>query len=413
MTSQATPWLPDLPATWERAQIRRVAEIRNGADYKEVEVAEGGYPVYGSGGEFRRAGKYLFAGESVLFGRKGTIDKPLHVTGRFWTVDTMFYTDLNREKVVPRYLYYYATTMPFGLYATSTALPSVTGAQLAGHTMPLPPLEVQKVIADYLDRETARIDTLIEEQRRLIELLQGRRKAVVERAVFGGLDDAPTRQNAEPWLPATPEHWPIVQLGFLSDTLAGYAFLSDGFSADESHGPLLRGVNVKPGAVDWSEVVYWDAAARPVPPEYSLQVGDLVFGMDRPFVGAGVRIAPVTEDDLPALLVQRVMRIRSIEGIDSSYLRYAVATDAFLDYLEPLFTGVSVPHVSEWQVRKFKMPCPPLDEQQRIVEYLDAQTAKSDELIAETERFIELSRERRAALITAAVTGQIDVREVA
>lgn len=290
---------------------------------------------------------------------------------------------------------------------------SLKFADVARLPVLVPASPEQRAIADYLDRETARIDTLIEEQQRLIEMLRGRRKAVVERAVFCGLDDAPSTGNPEPWLPDTPAHWPVVQLGFLSDTLAGYAFSSDGFSAHEDHVRLLRGVNVKPGAVDWSDVVYWDTQTQPVPVEYSLSAGDLVFGMDRPFVGAGVRVAPVADDDLPALLLQRVMRIRSDAGADSAYLRYAVATDAFLDYLEPLFTGVSVPHVSEWQVRKFKMPCPPLDEQERIAEYLDLQTAKIDELIHESERFIELSRERRAALITAAVTGQIDVREVA
>lgn len=237
-----------------------------------------------------------------------------------------------------------------------TTFMELSATQMAALELPSPPLGEQRAIADYLDRETARIDTLIEEQQLLIEMLRGRRKAVVERAVFCGLDDAPSTGNPEPWLPDTPAHWPVVQLGFLSDTLAGYAFSSDGFSAHEDHVRLLRGVNVKPGVVDWSDVVYWDTQTQPVPVEYSLSPGDLVFGMDRPFVGAGVRVAPVADDDLPALLLQRVMRIRSKAVADSSYLRYAVATDAFLDYLEPLFTGVSVPHVSEWQVASSRCP---------------------------------------------------------
>ena len=135
--------------------------------------------------------------------------------------------------------------------------------------------------------------------------------------------------------------------------------------------------------------------------------------MDRPFVGSGVRVAAISSSDLPALLLQRVMRIRPTAEDDRGYVRYVMSTDAFFDYLEPLFTGVSVPHVSEWQVRKFKMPFPPLDEQRRIAAHLDEATAKIDQLIAETERFVNLARERRAALITAAVTGQIDVREAA
>ena len=83
--------LRSVPSHWTIKPLKRLARICNGKDYKSVEVAEGGYPVYGSGGEFRRAGSYLFDGESVLLGRKGTIDKPLHVNGKFWTVDTMFF----------------------------------------------------------------------------------------------------------------------------------------------------------------------------------------------------------------------------------------------------------------------------------------------------------------------------------
>lgn len=289
---------------------------------------------------------------------------------------------------------------------------SIKFADFAKVQLPCPPCSEQRVIADYLDRETARIDTLIEEQRRLIEMLLGRRKAVVEQAVFSGLDTAPTQSNSESWLPQTPSHWRVVQLGFVSDTVAGYAFPSDGFSADEDHVRLLRGVNVKPGRINWIDTVYWDVQATSVPSEFVLEVGDLVLGMDRPFVGGGVRVAAIEGDDLPALLLQRVMRIRPNDEDGRAYMRYVISTDAFFNYLEPLFTGVSVPHVSEWQVRKFKMPFPPLDEQRQITAYLDQQTSKIDMLIVETERFIELARERRSALITAAVTGQIDVREM-
>ncbi|MEU2789514.1 restriction endonuclease subunit S [Streptomyces sp. NPDC007100] len=300
-----------------------------------------------------------------------------------------------------------------GIACFTATIPHFTADKVGAFLVPAPPVREQRAVADFLDRETARIDILIEEQHRLIDMLQERRKALVEEIVFGGLDGSATSANVEPWLPATPAHWRVMQLGFMSDTLAGYAFPSEGFSSDEDHVRLLRGVNVKPGRIDWADVVYWDSHAAPVPVEFDLQAGDLVFGMDRPFVGGGVRIATISREDLPALLLQRVMRIRPEGEEDPAYVRYVMATEAFYDYLEPLFTGVSVPHVSEWQVRKFKMPFPPLDEQRRIARHLDAQTAKIDTLIAEAERFIELSRERRSALIMAAVNGQIDVREAA
>jgi type I restriction enzyme S subunit len=162
-------------------------------------------------------------------------------------------------------------------------------------------------------------------------------------------------------------------------------------------------VNVKPDAVDWTDTVYWDAEAAPIPGEFYLEAGDLVFGMDRPFVGDGVRVAAISSEDLPALLLQRVMRIRPDDENERGYMRYVMSTDVFFRYLEPLFTGVSVPHVSEWQVRKFKMPLPPVHEQRRIVAHLDEQTARIDRLIEEQQRLIEMLRERRTAVVDAAL----------
>lgn len=266
------------------------------------------------------------------------------------------------------------------------------------------------MVCDLLDRETARVDTLVEEQHVLIGQLRERRRAAVEQAVFGGLASVATVENEEPWLPPTPGHWPIVQLGYVAETLAGYAFPSNGFKDDEGGVRLLRGINIKPNGIDWSDVVYWDLDETPIPVEFNLEEGDLVLGMDRPFVGGGVRVASLAAADVPALLLQRVLRVRPSGGNDRGYFRYLMSTGAFLSYLEPLFTGVSVPHVSEWQVRKFRMPLPPADEQRRISAHLDEQTTKIDTLIAETQRFIDLARERREALITAAVTGQIAIQ---
>ena len=90
----------------------------------------GAYPVMGSGGEFARASSYLFNGESVLLGRKGTIDKPLYMNGPFWTVDTMFYTEIPKH-AFPKFVYYVALNIPFGRYSTNTALPSMTGEDLS------------------------------------------------------------------------------------------------------------------------------------------------------------------------------------------------------------------------------------------------------------------------------------------
>lgn len=172
---------------WQNISLHHLVRFNNGQDYTAVEDPEGEIPVYGSGGPFTTVNSYLYDGESVLFGRKGTIDKPLHVHGKFWTIDTMFYTALG-PKICGRWLYYWATTVPFGLYSTNTALPSMTSGVLGRLKLSLPPLSEQRAIADHLDDVTAKIDTLIAKAEESIALSQERRAALITAAVTGQID---------------------------------------------------------------------------------------------------------------------------------------------------------------------------------------------------------------------------------
>jgi len=86
-------WLGEVPGHWEVVPFKHLVDIRNGSDHKHIEHNEG-YPVIGSGGQFAYASEFMYDGESVLLGRKGTIDKPLYVLGKFWTVDTMYWTKI-------------------------------------------------------------------------------------------------------------------------------------------------------------------------------------------------------------------------------------------------------------------------------------------------------------------------------
>ena len=175
---------------WTTDRLGRLVAIRTGTSSTAVEVESGGYPVYGSGGEFRRASAYLHDGPSVLFGRKGTIDRPLLVSGRFWTADTMFYT-IPGDRIDPRYLWYYAQSMPYGFSSTDAALPSVTKSDLASHRMPVPPIDVQRRLAAHLDARTSRIDTLIAKAEQLVALAHERRHALITAAVTGRIDADP------------------------------------------------------------------------------------------------------------------------------------------------------------------------------------------------------------------------------
>ena len=187
MKDSGVEWLGKVPEHWEVGRLKNVLRIRNGRDYKEVEVESGGYPVYGSGGIFKRSSDYLFDGESVLFGRKGTVDKPLLVSGKFWTVDTMFYSEVF-SNAKPNYIYHQALLFPFDQLSTNTALPSMTQENLLELGCVIPPFGEQEQICQYLSDKLKVFLNLVSKAEQAIQLMQERRTALISAAVTGKID---------------------------------------------------------------------------------------------------------------------------------------------------------------------------------------------------------------------------------
>jgi len=187
MKDSGVEWLGQVPEHWLIGRLKNVLSIKNGRDYKSVEVEEGGYPVYGSGGIFKKSSDYLYDGVSILFGRKGTIDKPLLVKGRFWTVDTMFYSELAKN-ICSEYVYFQSLGFPFDKLSTNTALPSMTQEDLLNLGFAIPPIqeqiEISKFIAEYLEKN----HSLMEKAKQAIQLMQERRTALISSAVTGKID---------------------------------------------------------------------------------------------------------------------------------------------------------------------------------------------------------------------------------
>ncbi|MCZ4069005.1 restriction endonuclease subunit S [Microbacterium sp. H37-C3] len=290
-----------------------------------------------------------------------------------------------------------------------TTFLELSGSSLAQVGVPLAPLDEQRAIADFLDRETAQIDAFIAKNEELITLLTERRAAVTAQAVTRGIDDsAVLKESGLGWLGSIPEDWEAVRVKFAVRSLPGFAFASGDFVADSGATRLLRGINVGVGSISWGETVGIENPPAYVESRYMLDEGDLVLGMDRPVISGGLRVARVGQRDAGTLLVQRVLRLRGAL-VRNDYLEYSLAWGGFAMYIEPDFTGVSVPHMSEQQVGNFTIALPDLSTQARIVEYIRDQHSAIDAALDAARRSIDLMRERRAALISAAVTGKIDV----
>ena len=183
--------------------------------------------------------------------------------------------------------------------------------------------------------------------------------------------------------------WKEVILENHVDLLTGFPFKSQLFTDNKEDIPLVKGSNVHQGYIDWKDAKRWQFSDFNKYNKFQLEVGDVILAMDRPWIEAGLKYSWIRRNDPPSLLVQRVSRIRGINGLSTSYLRYLIGSSDFTDYIKPIATGINVPHISPDQIRRFKFLLPPLSTQQKIVGILSAY----DDLIENNTRRIEILEE--------------------
>ena len=296
----------------------------------------------------------------------------------------------------------------------------IYGSQLKRLVVPLPSLSEQTAIARFLDHADQRIRRCIRAKEKLIALLEEQKQVIIYHAVTGRIDvrtgkPYPTcKDSGVEWLGAVPSHWDVLRLGKAIDLTVGFPFKSEGFTQSEEDTRLLRGINVAPEQLRWDDVVRWPASDVAKYAEFRLSVGDIILGMDRPIIGGGVRVAMVSEPDVPSLLLQRVARIRPIEEkLTREFAMRLLSGISFSDYLAPIFTGISVPHLSPEQIRRFRVALPSLAEQEAIGNYLDSIADRTVRAVSRARTQISGMHEYRTRLIADVVTGKLDVREAA
>ena len=297
------------------------------------------------------------------------------------------------------------------LFLVQNASENIYGAKLLNQDLIksakfcLPAAEEQTAIAAFLDRETGKIDALVAEQQKLIALLKEKRQAVISHAVTKGLNpQAPMKPSGIEWLGDVPAHWvapPLylryaVELGKMLDTnkISGEHLM-----------PYLRNVDVQWGRICIEELPQMDIAPGEQE-RFSVREGDLLV-----CEGGEVGRAAVVGRLSISLGYQKALhRLRKLASDECpNYLfhvfRWAAATGMFSGEGQS-----TIAHLTGEQLRKYRFPKPPINEQIAIASFLGRETANFDALMIEQEKTITLLKERRSALISAAVTGQIDVR---
>ncbi len=300
----------------------------------------------------------------------------------------------------------YAKFYFYSVAKQSTNLASISSSNIKETPLLIPPkLERIKVLS-FLNYETARIDRLITQQHRLIELLKEKRQAVISHAVTKGLNpNATMKDSGVEWLGQVPGHWIVAGFKKYIEPIVDYRGKTP--TKTESGVFLVTARNIKNGSIDYSlseefisEDDYEEVMRRGKP-----KLGDVLFTTEAPLG----EVAQVDNESIA--LAQRIIKFRGLRNIlDCSYLKLFIQSTEFQHGLMTFATGSTALGIKSDRLGYLKQLVPPISEQTQIVEVVAKHAMQFDKLIDIANKAIQLMLERRTALISAAVTGKIDLR---
>ena len=389
MKDSGIEWIGEIPKNWKTCRLKDYAHICNGRDYSEVLDDNGNYPVIGSGGQFAKACEPLYQKKSVLLGRKGTIDKPLFVDYPFWTVDTMYYTEI-KENVSAKYFYYLCTQIEFDFYQYGSAVPSMTQRDLYNVNFPYPTLDEQRRIADYLDRKCSQIDAIIARQQEVIEKLKAYKLSVITEAVTSTDSQMCRFRNCittieQGWSPATAEivgedGWFVLSLSAVKN------------------GKFIK-LSKKP--IDANENI---------PTQLSIKVGDLL--MTRSNTRELVGDVCLVDSDCPkTIFSDLIYRISLNDTLLPCYAIFLLQSAFIRQQIQESARGSSgtMPKISHKSIKNLNIYLPSTPEQREISGFLRNKCNYIDTCIQGKERLIKKLTAYKKTLIYEVVTGKKEV----
>jgi type I restriction enzyme S subunit len=290
---------------------------------------------------------------------------------------------------------------------STTGLANLNGTIIGELLLAVPPKEEQAAIAAFLGRETAKIDALIAEQEKLIALLAEKRQATISHAVTRGLKpDAPMKSSGVAWLGEVPAHWNVIPLKYLVELRSGGTPSKDNMDYWDGDIPWASAKDLKVDRLKITgdritQKAVADCAVNLVPRGAVLVV---VRGMIL------ARMFPVVETLLPMAINQDLKAVLSGNRLDASFLAWLLrgSAEESLQRLDEAGHGTKALRMDAWT--SMQLPVPPLGEQVQVARFISEEIARLDALRTHADKANDLLKERRSALIAAAVTGQIDVR---
>jgi type I restriction enzyme S subunit len=325
-----------------------------------------------------------------------------------------FQNSVNRLRALDgqsnRYLYYWISTIKdkgyIDVLCNKSTIAHFTAEKVAAVPVPIPPATEQTRIAAFLDQETAKIDALVAEQERLMVLLKEKRQAVISHAVTKGLNPkAALKPSGIEWLGDVPEHWEVMSLRrCCSSVQTGGTPSNEPPSIDLEQGMVWY----TPG--DFGDSLYLTTSTRKISAEAVASGEAKVFPPKSVLiVSIGATLGKIGFAVEPSSANQQINAVIPNEKIDGYFLAYSLLVKT--EVMRFLSNASTIGIMNQEKTKDIWLAVPPRKEQNVISAFLDTEIAKLDTLTAEAQRAIDLLQERRTALISAAVTGQIDVRQ--
>jgi type I restriction enzyme S subunit len=403
-------WFDQVPTHWKIKRISYVALLKSGDSIVSEQIeAKGDYPVFGGNGHRGYTNHFNHEGSYILVGRQGALCGNINYGyGRFWASEHAVVVHPTLDVNI-KWFGETLRAMDLNQYNVSAAQPGLAVANITCLKVPFPSIDEQTKIANFLDHETAKIDTLIDKQQQLIKLLKEKRQAVISHVVTKGISNkehpqAPMKDSGVEWLGEVPEHWDVSKFGYIAQVVRGG-------SPRPAGDPTLFNGDYSPwvtvAEITKDDEIYLTETETFLTKKGSEQCrvfssGTLLLSNS----GATLGVPSILKIDANAN--DGVVGFENLQ-INSEFAYFYLST-LTADLRERIKQGSGQPNLNTDIVKDISVPIPPQDEVEQIVSSIHKLRGNYSNLIAKATSAIKLMQERRTALISATVTGKIDVR---
>ena len=397
-------WIGEIPEGWEIGRLKNKTLIKYGSSLSELDRQEGDIDVFGSNGIVGKHNRSITKGKTIIIGRKGSHGKVNLSKDSCFPIDTTYFIDKTCTSLNIKYLFYLLNQLKLDETSRDSAVPGLSRGITYNKIVPYISIKYQTAIANFLDKKTAKIDALIEKDKRLIELLKEKRTALINHAVTKGLDpNVKLKDSGIQWIGEIPDKWSVRKIDKLSTV---------------SRGASPRPIDDPKYFDDGEEYSWVRIADVTASGRYLLETTEKLSTLGkslsvplepgRLFISIAGTVGKPIITKIKCCIHDGFVYFKNLKVLNEYLYHIFIGGQAYLG-LGKLGTQLNL---NTETIGLITIPLPPKEKQQKIVEYLDKANSKMDKTIQKIEEKINLLEKYKKSLIHYVVTGKVDVRGV-